>query len=149
MPVAHAPTLVPTVEVGEPPVPEMEDRRDLEGPQRYLADTLRERLRLELGRHPEPSARVVDSQSAKTTGVGGEARGFDGGKRMRGRKRHLLVDTEGPIIEARVHSAKVPDRDGIRLLLEPDRERLPRLLHLWVDQRVTRDEARSVRSGRS
>jgi transposase len=76
----------------------------------------------------------VDSQSAKTTGVSGEARGFDGGKRVRGRKQHLLVDTEGLVIEARVHSAKVPDRDGIRLLLEPLRDRLPRLSRLWVDQ---------------
>jgi putative transposase len=95
---------------------------------------LRRRLREKLGREPEPSAGVVDSQSAKTTGVGGEARGFDGGKKVRGRKRHLLVDTEGLVIETRVHSAKVPDRDGIRLLLEPVRDRLPRLSHLWVDQ---------------
>ncbi len=95
---------------------------------------LRRRLRERLGREPEPSAGVVDSQSAKTTGVGGEARGFDGGKKVRGRKRHLLVDTEGLVVEARVHSAKVPDRDGIRLLLEPVRVRLPRLLHLWVNQ---------------
>lgn len=95
---------------------------------------LRRRLRERLGREPEPSAGVVDSQSAKTTGVGGEARGFDGGKKVRGRKRHLLVDTEGLVVEARVHSAKVPDRDGIRLLLGPVRDRLPRLSHLWVDQ---------------
>ena len=52
---------------------------------------------------------------------------------MEGRKRHLLVDTEGLVIEARVHSAKVPDEDGIRLLLESARNRLGRLSHLWVD----------------
>ena len=75
---------------------------------------------------------MVDSQSAKTTGVGGEARGYDGGKKVRGRKRHLLVDTEGLVLEAKVHSAKVPDQDGIGLLLERARERLPRLSHLWV-----------------
>jgi putative transposase len=75
----------------------------------------------------------VDSQSAKTTGVGGEQRGYDGGKKVRGRKRHLLVDTEGLVLEARIHSAKVPDEDGIRLLLEPARNRLPLLSHLWVD----------------
>ena len=52
---------------------------------------------------------------------------------MEGTKRHLLVDTEGLVIEARVHSAKVPDEDGIRLLLESARDRLVRLSHLWVD----------------
>jgi putative transposase len=76
---------------------------------------------------------MVDSQSAKTTGVGGEARGYDGGKKVRGRKRHLLVDTEGLVLTAKVHSAKVPDQDGIKLVLGTERDRLPRLSHLWVD----------------
>src|SRR5215204_4415319 len=88
---------------------------------------LRRRLREKLGREPEPSAGIVDSQSAETTGVGGEQRGFDGGKKVRGRKRHILVDTEGLVVEARVHSAKVPDQVGIRRLLEPAKNRLPRL----------------------
>jgi putative transposase len=52
---------------------------------------------------------------------------------VEGRKRHLLVDTEGLLIKARVHSIKVPDEDGIRLLLDPARDRLWRLSHLWVD----------------
>jgi putative transposase len=75
----------------------------------------------------------VDAQSVKTTGVGGEQRGFDGGKKVRGRKRHILVDTEGLLVEARVHSARVPDQDGIRRLLDPARDRLPRLSYLWAD----------------
>ena len=94
---------------------------------------LRERLRCRLGRDPHPSAGIVDSQSARTTGVGGNERGFDPAKKVEGRKRHLLVDTEGLVLEVRVHSAKVPDEDGIRLLLDPARERLARLSHLWVD----------------
>ena len=53
---------------------------------------------------------------------------------MRGRKRHLLVDTEGLVLKARVHSAKVPDQDGIRLLLESARSQIPRLRHVWLDQ---------------
>jgi putative transposase len=105
----------------------------LDGTWERLNRTMRRLLRAKLGRDPEPSAGVVDAQSAKTTGVGGEQRGFDGGKKVRGRKRHLLVDTEGLVVEAKVHSAKVPDQDGIRRLLEPARSRLPRLSYLWVD----------------
>jgi putative transposase len=76
----------------------------------------------------------VDSQSAKTTGVGGEQRGYDGGKKVRGRKRHLLVDTEGLVLKAKIHSAKVPDQDGLKLLLKAAGDGLPRRLsHLWVD----------------
>jgi putative transposase len=106
-------------------------------PRRHLGkgenQTIHERLRASLGRNPQPSAGIVDSQSAKTTGVGGEARGYDGGKKIRGRKRHILVDTEGFILKIRVHSAKVPDQDGLRLLLESARSHLPRLSYLWVD----------------
>ena len=57
----------------------------------------------------------------------------DGDKKVRGRKRHLLVDTEGSVLKAKVHSAKVPDQDGLRLLLESARNGLSRLKHLWLD----------------
>jgi len=77
---------------------------------------------------------VVDSQSVKSTGVGGEERGYDGGKKVKGRKRHLLVDTEGFVLKARVHSAKVMDYEGIKALLERADEAFPRLLrHVWLD----------------
>ncbi len=60
-------------------------------------------------------------------------RGYDGGKQIKGRKRHLLVDTEGFLLKAKVHAANIFDRDGIKLLLEEAKELFPRLSHLWLD----------------
>jgi len=82
----------------------------------------------------------VDSQSVKTTGVGGKERGYDGAKKVKGRKRHLLVDTQGLVLEARLHGAQIQDREGIKLLLDTNaRDRLPeRLCHLWLDASLHR-----------
>ena len=95
---------------------------------------LRDHLRMALGREAQPSAGIIESQSVKTTGVGG-ARGYDGAKKIKGRKRHLLVDTEGFLLTVKVHPADVMDRDGVALLLPPEqiKGQFPRLTHVWLD----------------
>jgi putative transposase len=95
---------------------------------------LREQVRLAEGRPSEPSAAVIDSQTAKTTGVGGPARGYDGAKRAKGRKRHVLVDTLGLILLAHVHAADLHDRAGAQALLATAGQGAPpRLERVWGD----------------
>jgi putative transposase len=65
--------------------------------------------------------------------VGGEERGYDGGKQIKGRKRHILVDTEGFLLKAKVHAANIFGRDGIKLLLKDTEKLFPRLSHRWLD----------------
>jgi transposase len=84
------------------------------------------------GREASPSAGVIDSQSVKTTEAGGP-RGFDAGKKIKGRKRHILTDTTGLLVAAKVHEAGVQDRDGAVPLLASVRSCLPWLRHVFAD----------------
>jgi putative transposase len=84
----------------------------IDGTWERINRAIRERLRIRLNRDPQPSAGVVDSQSVKSSA---EERGYDGGKKVKGRKRHILVDTEGFVLKAKVHSAKMMDfQRGLR-----------------------------------
>ena len=102
-------------------------------PQR-LVDALRARIRVAAGRNPLPSAGSIDSQSVKAADtVGAATRGYDGGKKINGRKRHIAVDTLGLLLTVIVTPASVQDRDGASPLLALLRERFSTITLVWAD----------------
>ncbi|GAA2845655.1 IS5 family transposase [Actinoplanes cyaneus] len=97
-----------------------------------IHDALRRRVRVAAGREPEPTAAILDAQSIKSS-EGGEARGFDMGKRTSGRKRHLVVDTMGLILVVIVTSASVNDRPGGRRILQHLAQTFRAIALVWAD----------------
>lgn len=104
----------------------------LDGTWRQINTLLRKLDRRKQGRHDDPTAGVIDTQSVKTTEAGGE-RGFDAFKRINGRKRHIVVDTIGNLLDVVVHAAGIQDYQGAKLVLLKLTEIVLSLHKIWAD----------------
>jgi putative transposase len=109
-----------------------------EGTWERLNDALRRLVRQAVGKQPDPSLGIMDSQTVKATEAGGQ-RGFDGGKKINGRKRHVLVDTLGLLLLLVVHAANIQDYDGARQVLPKAQTKSSRLQKVIADGMYTKN----------
>jgi putative transposase len=105
-----------------------------DGSTETMHDQLRERVRQLAGRTPVPTAAIIDSQSVRAAEeVARSSRGYDAGKKVQGRKRHIAVDTIGLLLTVLVTAASVQDRDAARPLLWNLRKAFPQIKLAWAD----------------
>ena len=99
-----------------------------------------------VGREASPTAGVIDSQSVKTTESGGPS-GYDAAKKIKGRKRHIVTDTQGHLIGLHVHTANIQDRDGAIVLIQEVAKDHPKLLHFFADSAYAGEYLRKALAG--
>lgn len=104
----------------------------LSGRWKRINQKLRQQVRMYRDRNPEPSVAIIDSQTTKSVCITSDT-GYDAGKKTKGRKRHLLTDTQGLLMDVVVHSASIQDRDGAKLVFKRAKQNLKTITKVFAD----------------